>query len=129
VKVGNNPYGVAVNPNTNMVYVLDHATHRVWIINGTTNMVVYYLKVDRCPFDVSVDLKHNKIYVVNECSGTISLVEQTRNAVTRLNAPLLENSPKGVAVNEQNSLVYVTDIDSNTVLVTNGTRISGNPLQ
>ena len=38
--VGNSPDGVAVNPNTNMVYVANYDDNTMSVIDGKTNSVV-----------------------------------------------------------------------------------------
>src|SRR3989442_1937775 len=40
IPVGNNPEGVAVNPNTNRIYVANSADNNVSVIDGSTNTVI-----------------------------------------------------------------------------------------
>ena len=40
IHVGKNPNGVAVNPNTNMVYVANYDDNTTSVIDGKTNSVV-----------------------------------------------------------------------------------------
>ena len=45
IKVGNNPSGVSVNPNTNIIYVTNYDDNTVSVINGKTNQVVPNINV------------------------------------------------------------------------------------
>lgn len=45
VPVGQTPYGVAVNPETNKIYVANYSPGTVSVIDGSTNTVVSTLAV------------------------------------------------------------------------------------
>ena len=62
--------GIAVNPNTNMIYVANSATSEVAAINGTTNavtatipLVIGVTPVGIFPVDVEVNTNLNTLYV------------------------------------------------------------------
>ena len=40
IHVGKSPYGVSVNPSTNMIYVANNADNTVSVIDGKTNRVI-----------------------------------------------------------------------------------------
>ena len=42
VTVGNSPYGVSVNPSTNIAYVANYDDNTVSVIDGKTNRVTDY---------------------------------------------------------------------------------------
>ena len=74
ISVGLNPFGVAVNPTTNRIYVANaggagfdscssEPSYSVSVIDGITNSVVNTLTVGLGPGFVAVNPKTNKIYV------------------------------------------------------------------
>ena len=66
VTVGNNPQGVAVNPSTNRIYVVNaFFDNTVSVIDGATNTVVATVPVGNSPWDVAVNPSTNRIYVAN----------------------------------------------------------------
>src|SRR5438105_2479162 len=68
------PIGVAVNPNTNMVYVSGGPSGAVSVIDGNSNMVVKAIKVGLAPSGIDFNPNTNMIYVVNYYSDTVSVI-------------------------------------------------------
>ena len=59
IKVGGIPYGAAVNPTTNMVYVANEGSGTISVIDGNkANDVVKTLFVNAVPYAVSCQPKH-----------------------------------------------------------------------
>jgi YVTN family beta-propeller protein len=77
VKVASKPYGVAVNRNTNSIYVTNYFTETVSVIDGSTNKVVANVSVGSFPSPVSHNPITNMMYVSNLRSDTISIVNDT----------------------------------------------------
>jgi len=85
VTVGSGPFGIAVNPTTDTVYVANTGQlfvtadgHTVSVINGATcnaevtsgcGQATATVTVGRAPFGVAVDQATNVIYVVNNTGG------------------------------------------------------------
>jgi YVTN family beta-propeller protein len=85
VTVGSGPFGIAVNPTTDTVYVANTGQlfttadgHTVSVINGATcnasvtsgcGQVTATVPVGRAPFGVAVDQATNTIYVVDNTGG------------------------------------------------------------
>ncbi|UCC62986.1 MAG: YncE family protein [Anaerolineae bacterium] len=65
VNVGRYPHGVAVNEETNRVYVANFNEGSISIIDGTTNEVIDTIKVGKGPRDVTVNAQTNRLYVAN----------------------------------------------------------------
>ncbi|MGD1055441.1 MAG: hypothetical protein ABR867_05100, partial [Nitrososphaerales archaeon] len=55
ISVGDTPNAIAVNPLTNMVYVVDGSDNRVTIINGATNLAVGNVSVGDTPNAIALD--------------------------------------------------------------------------
>ena len=109
--------GVAVNPNTNRIYVADNSSNTVSIIDGDSNTVAKNIAVGESPVDIAVDANKNKAYVVNERSKTVSVIEDD----TKMGEDIkLEHSPTSITVNPNTSKVYVASYENNTVYVIDG---------
>jgi YVTN family beta-propeller protein len=64
VKVGRNPSAIAVNPNTNKIYVTNQGSNTVSVINGTNDKVLLTnIKVGQSPVAIAVNPNTDKIYV------------------------------------------------------------------
>ena len=59
VAVGNNPGGVAVNPNTNRIYVANSGSGNVSVIDGASNTVIATVAGMSYPEGVAVNANTN----------------------------------------------------------------------
>ena len=65
ISVSSGPEGVAVNPNTNRVYVANQNSNTVSVIDGSTKGVGATIPVGTSPSGVAVNLGTNRVYVAN----------------------------------------------------------------
>jgi DNA-binding beta-propeller fold protein YncE len=65
--------GIAVNPNTNMVYVISADNGTLYAINGTTNALVANVTLPGSAFHLAPNPSTNTVYVAACTSSTISL--------------------------------------------------------
>ena len=122
VTVDNDPYGVSVNPLTNMIYVANgyDRGNTVSVINGTTN-VVTSVTVNPNPTAVSVNPLTNMIYVANRDSNTVSVINGTTSRlVTDLTVGYAHTSHGSLSVNPLTNMIYVANHADNTVSVIDG---------
>ena len=70
IRVGDEPFGVVVNPATNKVYVNNYVDGTVSIINGATNTVIATVAVGPETTFVDVNQTTNRIYSVSLVSYT-----------------------------------------------------------
>ena len=122
VTVGLNPFGLAVNPTTNRIYVANaggagfdscssEASYIVSVIDGATNSVVNTITVGLGPGFVAVNPKTNKIYVTltggccDDGNG-VAVIDGSTDAVVK--TITVDLDPFIVAVNPRTNLVYVT---------------------
>ena len=75
ISVGDGPSGVAVNPDTDLVYVADQNDDTVSVIDGETNSVVATISVGSFPQGVAVNPDTNLVYVANSLDDTVSVIE------------------------------------------------------
>ena len=134
ITVGLNPFGLAVNPKTNMIYVANiggagvdpcgsEPSSTVSVIDGSTNNVVNTVTVGLGPAFVAVNPKTNKIYVtVNGgcCTdgNTVAVIDGSTNTV--VDTIVLSDDPFIVAVNPRKNLVYVTHAFADKITVIDG---------
>src|SRR5215468_1913818 len=114
------PYGVAVNPDGNRVYVTNASAgpgnSNLSVIDTATKMVIAKIPVGRQPLGVAVTRDGRRVYVANANSGSVSVIDTATNAVAAT-IPV-GVGPYGVAVSPDGSTVYVT----NTLLNSTGPR-------
>ncbi len=75
------PWGVAVNPNTNMIYVNDVDSNSTFVINGASNAVVKSIPGANYPVGVAVNANTNRVYVVNRFSHSVSVIDGSTNTL------------------------------------------------
>jgi YVTN family beta-propeller protein len=82
VIVGGNPCALAVNPNTNKIYVANNVGNNVTVIDGATNNTST-LPTENNPFAIVVNPNTNLIYVTNNVSGagSMTLINGATNTV------------------------------------------------
>jgi YVTN family beta-propeller protein len=107
------PVGIAVNPNTNMIYVTNEFSNTLSVINGRTDDIETATPILSTPYDVDVDPYSGKVYVANLGSDSISILD----GATKDIIATVENvtSPVGLDVDPDGTWIYVTNIDTNTV--------------
>ncbi|MFI5420757.1 MAG: YncE family protein, partial [Nitrososphaerales archaeon] len=114
------PLSIALNPQTNMIYV---TTHRLISINGTTNTVVAETSVSAYAIQcrgVAVNPLTNEIYVTGwglQNFGSFFIVNGVNYSV--LNAFIGTGDPVGVAYDENNTSIYVVNSLTDSVLALN----------
>jgi YVTN family beta-propeller protein len=127
--------GVDVNPNTNMVYILETSSlfnsTILSVMNGTTNKIVnrilltpIYEGILLTPIyegrpAMALNPKTNTVYVTNPNSNTISVIDGTTNSIIKtIKVP---RNPSTVAVNPKTNTVYVANEGANRISVIDGT--------
>ena len=107
ITVGSTPSAIAVDDNTNTIYVANYGSNSVSVINGTNNFVKATIPVGQLPYGIAVNPNTNRIYVSNFGSGTVSIIDGLTNQVA--SSALTEADPYGLAADTNNGLVYVPD--------------------
>jgi DNA-binding beta-propeller fold protein YncE len=128
IPAGTYPSAVAVNTNSNMVYVADEATNDLTVVDGATNTPTT-LTTGPGPNAIAVNLITNTIYVVNigvasgpevVTPGNILVINGATNATSTIPLPLLGRS---IVVNPVTNLIYVGTSDNsnnNNLMVIDG---------
>jgi len=109
---------IAVNPNSNLLYVVNHFGKRVSEIDPYSTSVLNNFTLPGIATDIAVNPETNMVYVTNRFSDTLSVINLTENTVVA-NVSLALN-PSALAINPETNMIYVADTDSSTVSVING---------
>ena len=122
ISVGNNPEGIAVNETTNKIYVSNLMDNSVSVIRGSDDTVIKTILSLPTAVGVAVNETTNKIYVATDSilnPGTVSVIDGKIDAI--VGSPItVESKPLSVTVNEIPNTIYVSNSDSNSVSVING---------
>jgi uncharacterized repeat protein (TIGR01451 family) len=118
IPVGSRPWGVAVNPVTNRIYVTNSWDYSASVIDGATNTVVATIPVGGNPWGVAVNPTTNRIYVVNYTSDNVSVIDGGTNTVVAT-VPVGYH-PVNAAVNPDTNRIYVSNNDNASVSVIDG---------
>jgi YVTN family beta-propeller protein len=112
IPIGDNPVGVAINPDGSVVYVIHYPTNSgtdtgiVSVIDAATNAIRATIAVG-VPGGVAVSLNGSTVYVTNYLSDTVSMIDSTTTMV-RATIPV-GGGPLGIAVRPDSGAVYVAD--------------------
>ena len=110
INVGVHSEFLAINPNTNKIYVSNRKDGTVSVINGATNTVIKTIPVGANPVGSDVDTSANKIYVANTGNGggnTVSVIDGSSDTVTA--TVTVGWYPVGVSVNSATHKIYVSN--------------------
>jgi len=75
VRVGDNPSGLAVNPQRKEVYVVNSKSGSVSVIDTENIRVIATIPVHRDPYFISVDPLGRRAYVANSGSNSVSVLD------------------------------------------------------
>jgi YVTN family beta-propeller protein len=79
---GGGPDGAAFDPQNNRMYLADHNTGSVTVIDSNNNLVTTISTGQLAPFAAAFDPANGKVYVTNYSSSTVSVIDPSSNSVT-----------------------------------------------
>jgi YVTN family beta-propeller protein len=96
-----------VNPTTNKIYVANHGSNNVTVIDGTTGSITSVADAQAIsPAAVAVNSTTNKIYVINTGSNNVTVIDGATNAIATVAVGV---SPIAIAVNPETNRIYVAN--------------------
>src|SRR5215831_45697 len=113
---GTYPNRIAINPETNKIYVANSDSNAVSVIDGYDNKI-NFIPVKRYPTGIAINPETNKIYVANSDSNTVSVIDANNN--NKLYDISVGKYPSGIAAGKEGN-IYVINYHSNTVSTING---------
>ena len=113
IQVGSAPYGIGINPKTNMIYVANSGDNTISVINGITRTIVKTIPVGSTPVGLRVDTQKDMVFVANPGKNTVSVINGTTNSLTSTISGF--RNPRLLGVNPTASTIYVDNSDSNFI--------------
>jgi YVTN family beta-propeller protein len=106
IPVGNFPWGIAVNDDTETGYVANSMvpSSSVSVIDLGNNTKKKDIPVGNGPLAIAVNENTNTVYVANHWSGNISIISGANNRKIGEDIPV-GNGPSDIAVNENTNTV------------------------
>src|SRR5579864_1816302 len=108
--------GMAVNPVTNKLYVVNSSSNCITVVDGATNTTAT-ASTDIAPVAVAVNPVTNKAYTANWTTNDVTVVDGL--TLARRTFPVGTN-PDAIAVNPMTNMIYVANYTSNTITIING---------
>ncbi len=115
---GVNPVAIAVDPNSNRIYIANEASNNVSVIDGETNEVVDTVVVGQSPRGIAVNTSTNRVYVANSADNNVNIISATTNQV--VNTAPVGISPQCIGINTASNKIYVANKDSDNISVIDG---------
>lgn len=113
---GSNPQNVAINTVTNKIYVTNHDSATVTVIDGTTNKN-HTITADNGALAIAVDEATDKIYVTDYSAKLVTVIDGS----TENTQPVaVGNDPIAIAVNPVTNEIYVCNYYDETVTIIDG---------
>jgi YVTN family beta-propeller protein len=123
ITVGGDPGGIAVDPKTGMVYVVNEY-FGLMVVNGSSDALVANLSLIGAR-GIAVDPATNMVYVGvwggSNGSASNSVFVIDGSTLRPVAIVPVGNSPYGIAVDPTTDMIYVTNENFDTVSVINGT--------
>ncbi|MBP1991013.1 S-layer homology domain-containing protein [Paenibacillus eucommiae] len=119
VAAGRGPHAVAVNPDTNRIYVANVDSDSVSVLEDSDGGIVTVatVEVGTTPYAVAVNPVTNKIYVANVDSDTVTVIDGVTNNTVEVD---VGTQPFAVAVNPVTNKIYIANIGDDTMTVIDG---------
>jgi YVTN family beta-propeller protein len=118
VTIPNAPNGIALNPETNKIYLVTLSDNRATIIDGATNLTTS-VAVGGGPTSIAVNSTTNRIYVTSGNDNTVTVIDGATGAIIAA-AVMVGNDPVAVAVNPVTNKIYTANQGDGTVSVIDG---------
>lgn len=99
---------IAINSETNRIYITNEINNNVIVIDGETNKIISTISVGNTPTNVTVNSNIDRIYVVNMGSNDISVIDGSTNLVINtIDTTEFEGEICAIVVNPDTNLIYV----------------------
>ena len=116
VPVGKEPVSIALNPETNRIYVTNSGSANVSVIDGNTDKVIATVPVGDLPYTITVNRVANKVYVSRTFSDVTVIIAGQTNVPTTVKAGVGD----AVAAESLDNGAYLTSFESLHVTVFDG---------
>ena len=111
------PIGIAVNPETNFIYICDQGNNRVQVYNPSLEFVFLFNKRMDGPYGICI--KQNKVYVAQSGLNCLNVYTTEGNNVksvgVRGNGKLEFDKPSGLDVSSGKDRIYIAEFENDRV--------------
>lgn len=115
---GNKRLALAINQDTNTIYVANKGSCDVSVMDGSTDTITATIGVGVYPGAISVNPDTNKVYVTNQQQASVMAINGAGNQVI---ATISTGSlPADFAINRNTNKIYVSNLIGNNVTVIDG---------
>ncbi len=128
LQVDMNPFGIAVDPDVNRIYILNRnppyvnptwQNSTVSVLDGSNYTKIAEIGVGLDPHGININPDTHRVYVTNYRDGTVSVIDGVGNKI--IGKPIfLAPGIEGMAVNQITNRIYVADGLNGTVYVVDG---------
>ena len=120
IPVGDGPIDIAINNNTNTLYVLNQNSNNITVLDSFTYSSITTIPVGTNPSGITFNKLTNKIYVSNTGNNSVSVIDTTSNTVIKTIVLPAASGPKGIVVNPDTNRIFVGNSSSRTITVIDG---------
>jgi len=113
VRLGASPFGVAVSPVSEQVFVLMGGSNEVWVIDPGRQSVISRIPVGDGPNGIAFTPDGKRVFISNSRSGDLTVIDAEKLQV-EITVPV-GKMPFGVAVSPDGKHVYVVNVESRTL--------------
>src|SRR5262245_51221150 len=107
IKVGREPWCVAITPDDEKAYVTNMASGTVSVISTYRKKVIETIRVGTEPFGCALTPDGRRLYVANQSSDTVSVINTRRDEVIDT-IDEVGVKPHGIAIDADGRKVFVT---------------------
>lgn len=118
--MGDGPIDIAINNNTNTLYVLNQNSNNITVLDSFTYSWRTNIPVGTNPSGITFNKLTNKIYVTNTGNNSVSVIDTTSNTVIKTIVLPAASGPKGIVVNPDTNRIFVGNSNSRTITVIDG---------
>jgi|GEM_PF-1988943 len=113
--VGDGPFGVAVDPTRDLVYVTNTGSDNVTVLDGSTGASVANVPVGQSPTGIAYDANVDEVFVADSASSNVSVISGSTRAI--VGAVAVGLGPVGIVADPASGQVFVADNGSNQISV------------
>jgi YVTN family beta-propeller protein len=122
ISLNKSPFEIAVNTNSNKIYVIHQFPPSLSVIDGNNNNILKQnIKLGKSPVDIAVNTNSNKIYIANSGDGSVSVIDGKTDELIGEGIKVV-GTPVSVAVNPNTNRVYVAYDKSNNISIIDETK-------
>ena len=115
LKIGSSPFGMAVSPVTELVYVVVGGNNEVWVVDPDRQAVIQKIPVGEAPDGIAITPDGKRVFVANSRTHDLSVID-TQLMKVLVTIPI-GKSPFGVAASPDGKRVFVVNSDSRNVSI------------